>query len=235
MSIVGPSGCGKSTCLRVLSGLLPSGGQHQCEGAVVIDAQTPQRYRASGKLSFMFQEPTLMPNLTVTENIAEPLHVRGIFDYGPVKELIASVGLERFARSYPQQLSGGMKTRVALARSFVTRPDLLLLDEPFSSLDIAWKSVLYRELESLRRQFGTTIIFVTHDVQEALLLSDQILVLNGGGAVESRHSLPAPPVPERLLDIAGFLRNVYEDYLLPIQTAIIEGKNKYHEDFQTVN
>lgn len=183
LAIVGASGCGKSTFLRIISGILPQTENNTLNGQILINNQTPNHYRKSGKLAFMFQEPTLMPNLTVKENIALPLKIIGIKDEARVERLLQTVGLEDFANYLPKELSGGMKTRVALARSFVTGPELLLLDEPFSALDIAWKSKLYIELEKLREQFHTTVIFVTHDVQEALLLSNNVIVLGKSGTI----------------------------------------------------
>lgn len=226
LSVVGVSGCGKSTLLRIISGILPVAADNLISGQITINGQTPDQYRKSGKLAFMFQEPTLMPNLTVKENIAFPLKIKGIKDEEKVAKLLRTVGLEEHTAKLPKELSGGMKTRVALARSFVTGPELLLLDEPFSALDIAWKSRLYIELEKLRDQFNTTIVFVTHDVQEALLLSNDVLVFNRFGIIQSKHTInTTKSITERVHDISGFMNEVYEDYMLPIQDAIIQGKN----------
>lgn len=224
LSIVGVSGCGKSTLLRIISSILPNAKEDFLSGKISVSGQTPDEYRRSGKLAFMFQESTLMPNLTVRENITLPLRIKGIDDEERVNSLLQAVGLADYARYLPRELSGGMKTRVALARSFVTRPELLLLDEPFSALDIAWKSKLYVELERLRELFHTTIIFVTHDVQEALLLSNDVLVFNQRGEVQARHTVNSTKtIGERVGDIAGFMNEVYADYMLPIQDAIIRG------------
>jgi NitT/TauT family transport system ATP-binding protein len=224
LSIVGASGCGKSTLLRIISGILPNAKEDRLSGQISISGQTPDEYRRSGKLAFMFQEATLMPNLTVRENITLPLRIKGVGDEERVGGLLQAVGLADYADYLPRELSGGMKTRVALARSFVTRPQLLLLDEPFSALDIAWKSKLYIELERLREQFHTTVIFVTHDVQEALLLSNDVLVFNQRGEVQASHAVNSTKtIGERVGDIAGFMNEVYADYMLPIQDAIIRG------------
>jgi ABC-type nitrate/sulfonate/bicarbonate transport system ATPase subunit len=224
LSIVGASGCGKSTLLRIISSILPNVKEDLLSGKIFVSGQTPDGYRRSGKLAFMFQESTLMPNLTVRENITLPLRIKGVEDEERIGSLLEAVGLSDYARYLPRELSGGMKTRVALARSFVTRPELLLLDEPFSALDIAWKSKLYIELERLREQFHTTVIFVTHDVQEALLLSNDVLVFNPRGEVQARHTVNSTKtIGERVGDIAGFMNEVYADYMLPIQDAIIRG------------
>lgn len=226
LSIVGASGCGKSTLLRVISGILPSVKDNQLSGQIRINGRTPDEYRRSGKLAFMFQEATLLPHLTARENIAFPLKIKGIKDDEKVSSLLRIVGLEDYADYLPKQLSGGMKTRVALARSFVTDPELLLLDEPFSALDIAWKSKLYVELEKLREQYLTTVVFVTHDVQEALLLSNDVLVFSSLGEVQASHSINTDKtITERVNDITGFMNEVYADYLLPIQDAIIKGRS----------
>lgn len=224
LSIVGASGCGKSTLLRIISGILPTAEDNWLKGQININGQTPDEYRKSGKLAFMFQEATLMPNLTVKENIAFPLKIKGVRDDEKVKSLLYTVGLEEHSNKLPKQLSGGMRTRVALARSFVTEPELLLLDEPFSALDIAWKSKLYIELEKLRQQYQTTIIFVTHDVQEALLLSNKIIVLGKSGTrlhediIESDFS-----IPERVFDISNYIKTpTYQKYFIPIQKWIMD-------------
>jgi len=224
LSIVGASGCGKSTLLRVLSSILPNAKENQLSGKISIQGQSPDEYRRSGKLAFMFQESTLMPNLTVAENITLPLKVKGTEDGERVTTLLETVGLTEYATYLPKQLSGGMKTRVALARSFVTGPELLLLDEPFSALDIAWKSKLYIELERLLERYHTTVVFVTHDVQEALLLSNDVLVFNRIGEIQARHAVTSSKsISERVYDITGFMNEVYADYMLPIQDAIIKG------------
>ena len=222
LSIVGASGCGKSTLLRIISGLLPDGKDSHLSGKISINGQTPDEYRRSGKLAFMFQEATLMPNLTVRQNITLPLKIKGIKDEAKVNSLLKIVGLADYADYLPKHLSGGMKTRVALARSFATGPELLLLDEPFSALDIAWKSNLYIELEKLREQFHTTVVFVTHDVQEALLLSNQIIVISHLGQIMETHAVESSKsLIDRVYDIPGFMNEVYADYLIPIQSSIM--------------
>jgi len=181
LAIVGASGCGKSTLLRILSGILPNTKSNSLQGEILIDGLTPDQYRQTGKLAFMFQEATLMPHLTVRQNIELPLRIKGRINEQKIKNLIKAVGLEEYSNYLPKQLSGGMKTRVALARAFVNEPELLLLDEPFSALDIAWKSKLYLELAKLKGKIKSTVVIVTHDVQEALLLADRVIVLSKKG------------------------------------------------------
>ena len=224
LAVVGASGCGKSTLLRIISGILPQSPHNYLSGKLTVDGQTSDKYRRSGKLAFMFQEPTLMPNLTVRQNIAFPLKIKGMNNNQKVDDLVDAVGLTAFAGYYPSRLSGGMKTRVSLARSFVTDPELLFLDEPFAALDIAWKSRLYRELEKLLEVHNSTVIFVTHDVQEALLLSDDVLVFNSGGGIKSKYKIEnEKSISERVNDISGYMSEVYSEYMLPIQDAIMNG------------
>lgn len=206
LAIVGASGCGKSTLLRIISGILPNAHSHSINGNIAIGNKTPNEYRQSGKLAFMFQEPTLMPNLSVKDNIALPLRIKGIHDQAKVQELVDYVGLTEFANYLPMNLSGGMKTRVALARSFVTEPQMLFLDEPFAALDIAWKSKLYIELEVLVERYGTSVVFVTHDVQEALLLSDDLVVLGRFGNIIHRlENRSEGTIASRVNDISKFV------------------------------
>ena len=225
LAIVGASGCGKSTLLRLVSGILPNSKNDTFSGTIAIDGTLPNDYIKKGKLAFMFQEATLMPNLTVKENIALPLKIKGIKDDTKVNELIATVGLTEYANYLPKQLSGGMKTRVSLARSFVTQPELLLLDEPFSALDIAWKSKLYVELEKLRNKYNTTVVVVTHDVQEALLLANKVAVLSKGGIVKADYTINSSfSITERVNDISSFMKEVYAEYMIPIQENIMNDK-----------
>ena len=225
LAIVGASGCGKSTLLRIISGILPIMNSNPSHNGIWIDEKTPDQYRQTGKLALMFQEATLMPNLTVKENIELPLEIKGTSNSIRVTELMRAVGLEEFSNYLPKQLSGGMKTRVALARAFVTEPELLLLDEPFSALDIGWKSDLYKRLVSLSH---TTIVIVTHDVQEAILLADRIIVLNRKGRIQAKFNVnTTTSIKDRVNDIAGFVTDKSFEELFPaLQNSIIleEGK-----------
>jgi NitT/TauT family transport system ATP-binding protein len=168
VSLLGPSGCGKSTALRLIAGL----GEPSA-GSVDWGAATPP-------LSFVFQEPTLMPWRTVAGNVRLPLQMQGVpkREAMPrVSEALARVGLSGFEASYPRQLSGGMKMRVSIARALVTRPDLLLMDEPFAALDEITRSRLNDDLLTLWAAQKLTIAFVTHSVFESVFLSTRILVM----------------------------------------------------------
>lgn len=236
LAIVGASGCGKSTLLRILSGILPNTNDNSLQGDISIDNLAPDQYRQTGKLAFMFQEATLMPHLTVKQNIELPLKIKGNPSEQTTNNLIKAVGLEEYSKYLPKQLSGGMKTRVALSRSFSTNPELLLLDEPFSALDIAWKSKLYVELEKLREETDTTVVVVTHDVQEALLLADHVLVMNSFGGIETRKEIKSDySIMQRVNNISGYMNSIYEIYMLPIQDAIMNGQNRKNEKQDTIH
>ena len=223
LGVVGVSGCGKSTLLRIIASILPSEDAHKLKGHIQIEQRTPDEYRKTGNLSFMFQEATLMPNLTVEQNINFPQQIRGVKDSSKTSDLLKTVGLEKFSGFLPKQLSGGMKTRVALARSFITEPELLLLDEPFSALDIAWKSKLYNEIEDLKTRYNTTVILVTHDIQEALLLCDKIIVLKSSGEVMGKEEIQSEmPVEERVSNVSNYLEEVYSRHYIPIQKLIMD-------------
>ncbi len=224
LGVVGASGCGKSTLLKLLAGLLPFGTDVLPNGPIVIEDLTPIDFRNTGRLSYMFQEASLLPHLSVRENIAFPLSIHGRTDSQLITNLIDIVGLADFVDFLSHDLSGGMKTRVSLARSFITKPSLLLLDEPFSALDIAWKSRLYNELELLKASNDITVVLVTHDVQEALLLSDKIVVLNSKGEVQLKMDVKTDcPIKSRIENIPAFMDSIYSEYATPLQNAIING------------
>ena len=179
LSLLGPSGCGKSTALRLIAGLgevsggtidWPAGGAH-------------------GEVGFVFQEPTLMPWATVFDNVWLPLRLQG----QPrrrvreeVMETLALVGLDQFAEAYPRELSGGMRMRVSIARALITRPRLLLMDEPFAALDEITRNRLNDDLLRLWERQSWTVVFVTHSVYESVYLSSRIVVMapRPGRAVE---------------------------------------------------
>ncbi|TKJ29106.1 MAG: hypothetical protein CEE40_09620 [Chloroflexi bacterium B3_Chlor] len=174
VSLVGPSGCGKTTLLRILGGLLEAD-----RGAVLIDGQILTQPRR--EIGFIFQNPTLMPWRTVLKNVTLPLEVRGINGDANKKramELLGLVGLLGFENSYPHELSGGMQQRVAIARALVYEPSILLMDEPFGSLDAITRNQMNLELLRIWRATGKTILMVTHTIQEAIFLADRVLVMS---------------------------------------------------------
>ena len=172
--LVGPSGCGKSTLIRVLAGLLrPSAGAAYCDD-VLIDRPLPH-------IAIMFQDTNLMPWRTVLDNIALPLEIAGVTKAerrAIVRELLPQLNLEGFEQAYPAELSGGMAQRVALGRVILQQPRIWLLDEPFGALDALTREKLSLELLRLRQGSRQTIVLVTHDISEAVLLADRVIVLS---------------------------------------------------------
>lgn len=170
VSLLGPSGCGKSTALRLIAGL-----SHPTSGKITWSGG-----QGAGDLGVVFQEPTLMPWATVAQNVWLPYRLRGK-SFNSVKadvmEALALVGLDKFADSYPRELSGGMKMRVSIARALVTHPRLILMDEPFAALDEITRHKLNNDLLALRAKIGCTIVFVTHSVFESVFLSSRIVVM----------------------------------------------------------
>lgn len=172
VSFLGPSGCGKSTALKMIAGLLPV-----TAGTITI---APPQGKTEQDLGFVFQEPTLMPWANVFDNVFLPLRLAGISraEATPrVEKALADVGLGKFARSYPRELSGGMKMRVSIARAMVTRPRMLLMDEPFAALDEMTRSKLNNDVVRLASELGLTVIFVTHSVFESVYLSTRVIVM----------------------------------------------------------
>lgn len=172
--ICGPSGCGKTTLLDMLAGILvPSSGH------VLIDGTPADPKKHS--ISFVFQEPSTFPWLTVAENVATGLKIKGAPREqlrSMVANIIRIVGLTDFEDYYPHQISGGMKQRVAIARAFATEADLILMDEPFVSLDQPTREHMQREVLDIWRHMKRTVIFVTHNLEEAVYLADRVLILS---------------------------------------------------------
>jgi ABC-type nitrate/sulfonate/bicarbonate transport system ATPase subunit len=186
VAVLGPSGCGKSTLLRLVAGIIPNHQAGNWMTGTIITNTSPLNGSnpRPGELSLMFQEPVLLPNRTVEENLALPLQMLR-FPRPVISErvdgILDQIGLKAFRNLRPTQLSVGMKTRVSLGMTFVPRPSILLLDEPFSSLDIAWRLALYRALSDFRKAEMSTALLVTHDLREAILLADAIFVLRSDG------------------------------------------------------
>ena len=179
LTLLGPSGCGKSTTLRLIAGLVaPDRGQILIDGVDVTSVPTHQR-----RIGMVFQSLALFPHMSVAENIGFGLRMQRLRrqDQGKrIDEALAMVKLAGLEDRLPKQLSGGQQQRVALARALVTRPRVLLLDEPFAALDRKLRLEMQAELRELTRRTGTTAVFVTHDQEEALVLSDRVAVMNHG-------------------------------------------------------
>lgn len=171
-ALVGPSGCGKSTLLRVIAGL-----EEPTEGSITIGAESPQSLAKRGGLSMAFQDHALLPWRTVRGNVSLGATLARKPANG-VDELIALVGLSGFEDHRPAELSGGMRQRAAIARSLISKPDVLLLDEPFGSVDALTRNRLNIDLPPLWRRRGATTLLVTHSVSEAVLLADRVIVLS---------------------------------------------------------
>ena len=226
MCLLGPSGCGKTTMLRMLAGL-----EHLTEGTIVLGDRTvddpstgifvaPEKRR----LGLVFQSYALWPHMTVQQNIAFGLRVQRV-GHDDIRRRVGDVmdklGIARYADRYPSQLSGGQQQRVALARMLVVEPDVLLLDEPLSNLDAALRLEMRAELRRLHREFGTTIVFVTHDQWEAMTLATTIAVLKDGQLqqVGSPDDIYARPVNTF---VARFIGNPPIN-MLPAGGALAQG------------
>lgn len=175
LSLLGPSGCGKSTALRLIAGL-----GEVSEGKIEWPGVGHERSgRAKKDIGFVFQDATIMPWATVLDNVYLPLRLldrprKAVI--GEILEVLEMVGLSKFAEAYPRELSGGMRMRVSIARALVTRPKLLLMDEPFAALDEITRARLSDDLLMIRERVGCTVIFVTHSVYESVYLSSRIVV-----------------------------------------------------------
>lgn len=179
VSFLGPSGCGKTTTLRMVAGFeIPTTGSIMLDGENITNMAPNKR-----NVGMIFQSYALFPNMTVTQNIAFGLTVRKEPDNmvkKRVDEMIELIGLESHTRKYPFQLSGGQQQRVSLARALAIHPQVLLLDEPLSALDAKIRVSLRAEIRAIQKRLGTTAIFVTHDQEEALSISDRVVVMNMG-------------------------------------------------------
>ena len=208
VALIGPSGCGKSTLLRLIADVLaPTGGTIEVRGAA------PVRARRLRELGFVFQHPGLLLWRDALANVSLPLEVgawgrRHVPPHRP-EELLELVGLKGFEHAYPRQLSGGMQQRVSIARALVTGPPILLMDEPFGALDEITRDHLNQELLRIWAATGTTIIFVTHSIAEAVYLANRIFVFTprpGRVLEEVRIDLPSPRHPS-VKDAPEFVRH----------------------------
>lgn len=172
ISIIGPSGCGKTTLLRLISGLVKP-----TRGTIEIDEDLSKR-NSIKKLSIAFQNPILLNWRTVEENIRLPLELDKNLKVNHISEIINLVRLGGFEKSYPFELSGGMRQRVSLARALIVNPSLLLLDEPFGALDELNRNKLNLELLKIHKKINSTILFVTHSISEAVFLSDRVVIMS---------------------------------------------------------
>lgn len=212
LSLLGPSGCGKTTTLRAIAGFVtPSAGDIRIGGRSVVDVPPNRR-----SIGMVYQNYALFPHMTVAENVAFGMKMRG-FPRSQiverVRQLLAKLQLSSLGERYPSQMSGGQQQRVALARALAFEPSVLLLDEPLAALDKQLRGDMQFELRKLQREVGITTIFVTHDQEEALSLSDRIAVLNEGkilqvGAPRDVYAFPAHRFVAEFIGEANMLEGV---------------------------
>lgn len=216
VSLLGPSGCGKTTLLRIIGDLvMPT------EGSIYIDGGLPQNARLKNKYGMVFQNAVLYDWRTVWRNVCLPLEILRLpkaemserIDY-----VLDLVGLTKFKNHYPHELSGGMQQRVSIARAFAINPEMLLMDEPFSALDEFTREKLHEDLLRIWRRTNKTVVFVTHNIAEAVFLSDKVFVLSphpGRLSAEIEIDLPRPRLPEirsipRFNELVAKIRNSFE-------------------------
>jgi spermidine/putrescine ABC transporter ATP-binding subunit len=212
LTLLGPSGCGKTTALRTLTGhVRPDDGRVLIDGRDVTDVPTHRR-----ELGMVFQNFALFPHMTVRDNVGFPLMIRGIGATdraARVAEALRLVRLEGHAEKHPRQLSGGQQQRVGLARALVYRPKVLLLDEPLSNLDAKLREEMRFEIRDVVTRLGITAVYVTHDQEEALALSDRIAIMNRGrleqlGTPEDIYARPASRFVAEFVGLSSFLEGV---------------------------
>ncbi|NLE76283.1 MAG: ABC transporter ATP-binding protein [Chloroflexi bacterium] len=196
LCIVGPTGCGKTTFLNCLTRLIPL-----TEGDILIEGipANPKKHN----IAFVFQEPSTMPWLTVEENVRFGLEIKKVPEAeikAMTDRVVKLVGLDDFRKYYPHQLSGSMLQRVVIARSFATRPDLLLMDEPYGQLDIKLRYHLEDEVVRVWQELKTTVLFVTHNIEEAVYLAERILVLSNKPTTIKEEILVDLPRPRNFAD-----------------------------------
>jgi NitT/TauT family transport system ATP-binding protein len=176
VALLGPSGCGKSTILNMVAGLIPRTG-----GDIIIDGRPMEHGQVRREIGYVFQRDTVFPWRTVEANVGYGLEIAGVPGAerrARVADALAQVGLSAFAKAFPRTLSGGMRQRVALMRTLITQPEILLMDEPFGALDTHTKLEMHRILLQLWERERQTVLFVTHDLGEALTLADRIILLS---------------------------------------------------------
>lgn len=230
ISIVGSSGCGKSTLLRLLVGL-----EQQYQGAILVDGK--KIYGTSLNRGIVFQDHRLFPWLSVKENIRVALHQSNLSraeEDRLIDEHLELVKLSAFKDAYPSQLSGGMNQRVAIARSLVNRPQILLLDEPFGALDALTRQNLQDELQRIWQSEKITMIIVTHDVEEAVFLGDRVVVMQPHpGRIKRIVDVPvAHPRKREDVRLTNLKNNILLDFTDTVKDALIQPAAKQFSDYQ---
>ena len=220
--VMGLSGSGKSTLVRCLTRLVDAtAGQVIIEGEDILQANDKQlRQLRRTEFSMVFQHFGLLPHRKVIDNIAYPLEIQGVKKddrYARAEEVIQLVGLGGYANSYPEQLSGGMQQRVGLARALVVDPDVMFLDEPFSALDPLIRRDMQDEVMRLHRELGKTMVFITHDLAEAMKLGDRIAIMRDGAVVQMGTAMDLVLHPADAY-VEDFLRDIPKSHVLTLET-----------------
>jgi glycine betaine/proline transport system ATP-binding protein len=220
--VMGLSGSGKSTLVRCLTRLVDAtAGQVIIEGEDILQANDKQlRQLRRTEFSMVFQHFGLLPHRKVIDNVAYPLEIQGIKKddrYARAEEVIQLVGLAGYANSYPEQLSGGMQQRVGLARALVVDPDVMFLDEPFSALDPLIRRDMQDEVMRLHRELGKTMVFITHDLAEAMKLGDRIAIMRDGAVVQMGTAMDLVLHPADSY-VEDFLRDIPKSHVLTLET-----------------
>jgi NitT/TauT family transport system ATP-binding protein len=221
VSIVGPSGCGKSTMLNVIAGLLaPAEGSTHVAG---IDGNG-----AGSRIGYMFQKDTLLPWATALENVCLPMDVKGARDWHKARALIQLMDLTGFEGHYPNQLSGGMRKRVQLARLLAQDPEVLLMDEPFGALDAQTRLIIQEEFLKIWERQRKTVLFVTHDLQEAIALSDRVVLISARpGRIKATFTvdLPRPRQIESVLAHPRFMAQ-YQEIWASLKQEVLAARER---------
>jgi glycine betaine/proline transport system ATP-binding protein len=220
--VMGLSGSGKSTLVRCLTRLVDAtAGEVIIEGEDILQANDKQlRQLRRTEFSMVFQHFGLLPHRKVIDNVAYPLEIQGIKKddrYARAEEVIQLVGLAGYANSYPEQLSGGMQQRVGLARALVVDPDVMFLDEPFSALDPLIRRDMQDEVMRLHRELGKTMVFITHDLAEAMKLGDRIAIMRDGAVVQMGTAMDLVLHPADSY-VEDFLRDIPKSHVLTLET-----------------
>jgi NitT/TauT family transport system ATP-binding protein len=228
LSVVGPTGCGKSTTLALISGLTRASS-----GEVLVENRPVAGI--AGNLGYVFQGDVLFPWKSVLANVAAGLRFRGVGKREAqerAREWLAKVGLTGFEDRYPHQLSGGMRKRTALAQSLITSPEIILMDEPFSALDVQTRTLMEDELLELWSATSASVVFVTHDLEEAIALSDRVCVLTAGpGTVKGIYEIDLPR-PRHVAEIrfeqrfVELYRDIWEDLRDEVFVSYERGKRR---------
>ncbi|RWX78525.1 ABC transporter ATP-binding protein [Neorhizobium lilium] len=226
VSFLGPSGCGKTTVLRMIAGF-----ETPSDGAIVVNGKNQNKLKTNQRnIGMVFQAYALFPNMTVFDNVAFGLKIAGKpkEEIGArVKEMLKLISLDHLAERYPYQMSGGQQQRVALARALAPKPQVLLLDEPLSALDAKIRVSLREEIRQIQRQLGITTVFVTHDQEEALSISDRIVVMNAGRAdqIGTPSEIYNRPATRFVASFVGTLNIIDATVVDPAANSVKMGDN----------